>query len=159
MIFQIKIQQKAVLQSLHLNAFPPVFFFLYFLSILICNKKQFCRVCTLLLFPLHVSFSYSFNIRLQKKQFSDCALESFILSILSNQNYKSKKGCIVCTWMLFPLHVLFFMLFEIKITAKSSFLECVLECFFHCIFHSSLFSNSDFNKNQFCRFCTWIFYS
>ena len=76
--------QNAVLQSVHLNGFSPLCFNLQVFSNWNYNKKQFCKVCTRMLFPCMFWLKYLFKSKLQETEY-----------------YR------VYTWLLFLLHIFF----------------------------------------------------
>ena len=83
---------------------------------------------------------------------------SFILCVLSNQNYKSKQFFRVCSRMLSLLYVSFFNFFQIRITTKSSFADCVLECFFPASFILHFLVNQYSKSKQCCMVCPWTIF-
>ena len=87
--FQIEIKQKAVLQSVHLNAFSPVCFILHFFQIRITTKSSFaCRLCTWMLFPLYVSLFIFFQSKIKQK----AVLQSAHLNAFSPCVFKQKAA-------------------------------------------------------------------
>ena len=86
-----KLRQKAVFQSVPLNAFSTVYFILHFFQIQISTKISF----------------------------ADSALEYFILSVLSQKFLQKQARLHSVHFNAFPLYVLISMLFQIKIQQKA----------------------------------------
>ena len=138
--FKSKLQQKAVLHSVHLNVFSPVCFILHssFSFKLRLHLKQCCIVWTWMIFPV-----------------------SFILCVLYNQNFKSKQFCIA-KLNAFPLYVSFFIFFQIQIEQKALLQIVYLNAFspeWYLLFFW-FFLNQNYKSKQCCTrtVCTWMIF-
>ena len=116
--FQIRFKQKAVLQSVHLNAFSPVCFILHVIWNQNYDKKQFCRVCPWMLFPLYISFIF-FKLRFQQKSVLQILHLNILFLVFFPKKLQKQARLHSVHFNAFPLYVLISMLFQIKIQQKA----------------------------------------